>query len=367
MSVGLLDADLYQHGAVPFNLDLMKLSTYFKKNKELVSLTHYFCPEKYSKYVVRKDIFDNDFKGFDLANPKVSYGGLGFSSGNYIPLELDIEKNIPDVNIYNKMERYFQSNCFHKDLFKQMIGARHLRLSYDGKTVWEDAFKYSNEVNVSQSIFIHDTNLTNIEGARQFLKDNVNPKTTYIQNKFPLIVNSEEDFLNWYSIPNLGACNTFQYYGILTEGSLEEIVRQKHIRSTRIENIVVDYNTDIQDFLSNQLPTILMQALFLWTNQREISLKYVENVLPKKDIERFLDFINVYIKNANQMRYKKSIYDFIKFIRWRLDKGYDSFGYTLEELREIMERIREYSPEAFRLCYVMDKVTFRNGKLTQGE
>lgn len=365
MSVGILDADLYQHGAVPFNLDIMKLSSYHKKNREIVSLTPFFCPEKYTKYEVRKDICDNDFRGFDFSDPRVRYGGLGFSNGKYIPLDLDIEKNIPDVSIYGKMGKYY-NGYENNRLFELMMKSKHIRLSLDEKTIWEDCLRYTNEPNKYRSLFIHDTDLTAIEGARRFLKDNVKENTVYIECKFPLITTNAVQFLEWYTMSNLGICNTVQYYGVLPDYAILEITNQSAARAERFEYFVVDYNTDTQDFVVNKLPMVLKQAVFLWNHNRKISLKYVVGVLPKKEIERFLELVDIYIKYSHLLRYEKTLYDFIKLLIWRAKKGLSNFGFSVWELREIMEYVRDNSPETFELCYSLSKAKFKGDTIENG-
>ena len=56
MNIGLYDADLMIYHSLPVNLELMKLSTYYKVNKrDIVSLTQSFSPDRYSKFIIRKD------------------------------------------------------------------------------------------------------------------------------------------------------------------------------------------------------------------------------------------------------------------------------------------------------------------------
>ena len=61
MSIGLYDVDFATYIHIPFNLELMKLSTYYKKKKEIVVMTENFEPERYSNYIIRKDYNDNNF------------------------------------------------------------------------------------------------------------------------------------------------------------------------------------------------------------------------------------------------------------------------------------------------------------------
>ena len=47
MSVGLYDMDMATYTLVPFNLELMKLSAYYKKKREVVILSPIFTPERH--------------------------------------------------------------------------------------------------------------------------------------------------------------------------------------------------------------------------------------------------------------------------------------------------------------------------------
>ena len=46
MSIGLYDDDFMRYAPVCFNLDLMKLSTYYKRKKEVVVLSPTLEPER---------------------------------------------------------------------------------------------------------------------------------------------------------------------------------------------------------------------------------------------------------------------------------------------------------------------------------
>ena len=57
MSVGMHDMDMVTYTLVPFNLELMKLSAYYKKKREVVILSPSFTPERHQKFILRKDCF----------------------------------------------------------------------------------------------------------------------------------------------------------------------------------------------------------------------------------------------------------------------------------------------------------------------
>ena len=103
MSVGIYDADLATYTLVPFNLEAMKLSAYYKKKGEIVVLAPHFTPEKNTKFILRKDYDDGNFP-LGLTLPNVEYGGLAFSNNVYQPLPLEIECMKPDASLYARAE-----------------------------------------------------------------------------------------------------------------------------------------------------------------------------------------------------------------------------------------------------------------------
>lgn len=107
MSVGCYDADMQKYLHVPYNLELMKLSTYYKRKGEIVSLAPVFKPQRYTKFIYRKDFFDNDFRQEIFTTPNVEWGGQAFSGDRYIPLDEKIEQLKPDVYLYSNMKAIF--------------------------------------------------------------------------------------------------------------------------------------------------------------------------------------------------------------------------------------------------------------------
>ena len=61
-TIGLYDADMAKYTHVLFNLDLMKLSTYYKNQRHLVQLIPEIDLDKYSKIIYRKDYYDGTFE-----------------------------------------------------------------------------------------------------------------------------------------------------------------------------------------------------------------------------------------------------------------------------------------------------------------
>lgn len=83
MSIGIMDADISAYTLVPFNLEVMKLAAYYRKNKEIVILAPSFTPGRHQKFFYRKDYNDGNFPVGLLNTKNVEYGGLAFSNNVY--------------------------------------------------------------------------------------------------------------------------------------------------------------------------------------------------------------------------------------------------------------------------------------------
>ena len=102
MSIGLFDGDLAVYKNVCFNLELMKMATYYRKKGEVVALTTTFSPDKYSRFIFRKDYDDGVYPPGVGKNKTIEYGGYAFTNGLYIPMEPKIENTYASPSIYLK-------------------------------------------------------------------------------------------------------------------------------------------------------------------------------------------------------------------------------------------------------------------------
>ena len=92
MSIALYDDDFRRYVHVPFNLELMKLATYYKRKNEIVVLTPSIQKDRYSTTFLRKDYDDGIFIPNPSSYPNLITGGLDYSSGRYVPMDTDIER-----------------------------------------------------------------------------------------------------------------------------------------------------------------------------------------------------------------------------------------------------------------------------------
>ena len=146
----------------------MKLSSYYKKKRQIVILTPRFTPERHQKFFLRKDYPDGNYiEGMDKI-PNLEYGGYAFTNNVYSPLPEEIEKMQPDSSIYAKMEKVIlskQDYALRKKIFLNMTEAEHCRLSLDGENVWEDFPKQFKNLKQARNIMFHDFNLGNISNS----------------------------------------------------------------------------------------------------------------------------------------------------------------------------------------------------------
>ena len=166
ISIGLYDIDMQKYHQVPLNLELAKISAYYKKKREIVVLSPYFMPERFSQFIVRKDYDDGDF---DFAKEKnIEIGGLALSNNKYKALPLDIEKQVPDIHIYENYRDIFCINKKYSERFNVMMNAIHLRLSLDGKTIWDDFYKQIDDSLKSLLTVKHNKLLTESQIKKEF-------------------------------------------------------------------------------------------------------------------------------------------------------------------------------------------------------
>lgn len=128
MYIGLIDDDLRKNKLGFPNLEIMKLSSYYKNNKDIVELcTDYRNYPRYSKIILRKNLMNNDFPDLFLSKTrdKCEYGGYAFSNGIYVPMKSEIEKSLPDVTIYDKININKKQKA---ERFRRALGRNFLRL-----------------------------------------------------------------------------------------------------------------------------------------------------------------------------------------------------------------------------------------------
>lgn len=235
MSVGIMDADMSAYLLVPFNLEVMKLSAYYKRKGEIVVLSPSFTPQRNTKFIYRKDYDDGNFPHGLTTNGNVEYGGLAFSHNVYQPLPIEIERMKPDTSIYEKMESKIlgPATSERRKIYNNMIEAEHCRLSLDGKTIWPEYTKQFKNLKQARNLMIHDYDLGAIEGAFEEVQKILSRArtdgwATRVGMKFPVQVSKGVDLLKWSTLHSNSTFYSMRFNGVMDNDSFVEWMNRSH-------------------------------------------------------------------------------------------------------------------------------------------
>lgn len=374
MSIGLFDLDMDKYCPVPFNLELMKLSSYYKKKREIVTLSPAFSPNMYSQFIVRKDYYDGTFPKELLSEDNITYGGFAFSNNKYIPLDLNIEKQRPDLLLYEKIQDKFQTNNRTKALFRVMSRAQHIRLSLDGENLW-DQFPKQLDQNINPThLFLHDYNLQAIKDSdlavREIIDNRKRKNELFLCMKFPVIVDNINDLIKWCSFPSSGEFFSLRYENFFEDEELVELLRRGVINNTlrKIEYNITKNCKDENDFIKNKLLKIYYQITFFRMFRVRISLIYDNDFFIHKEWERLIKFFNCYINTAGVSNEvyrtflnKDSLYSFAFHIKE--ESSFEKDIFTKQEVRDLFNLVRENNYEVFEAFYNCHSVKLVGGTL----
>lgn len=374
-TVGLFDVDMDKYIHVPFNLELMKLSSYYKKKREIVSFAPEIDFDKYSKFILRKDFNDGDFPNLTKGT-NVEYGGHAFTGERYKPLPMEIETLKPDIYIYEKFREQFSTNKKYTTIFQTMMGADHIRLSLDGKTIWEDFLKPTLNRDTIFTYFFHDYDLNSIKDADLVVKDLLKRKKglpAAVGTKFPIQINKEEDLFKWLGFHLSDNNFSIRFNGVMSNEALVEFVeKQKSTSMARqIDYMVTVSSSGEDDFIERVLPIIYDQAIFCRINRIPLALKYEDDFFVDKRWEKVLDLISIFIRN---MTFKKttneavierainfeSLYSFVYC--FTEEKSFPVYPFTRQEARELFQLVREKNYSVFKDFYEKSKVKLEGGR-----
>ena len=170
MSVGIMDADFSTYTLVPFNLEAMKLSSYYNRKNEIVVLSNKFTPERHQKFFYLKDYEDGIYPKELLTTPNVEYYGFAFSNNVYHPMPLEIERCKPDTSLYERFGHLILESSEldlnkRQKIFQNLMTAEHCRLSLDGKTIWNEYGKQFKSLYNARNLIFHDYDLNAIDGG----------------------------------------------------------------------------------------------------------------------------------------------------------------------------------------------------------
>lgn len=367
MSIGIMDADMANYTLVPFNLEAMKIASYYKKKGEIVILSPSFTPDRHQKFFFRKDYEDGNYPLGLMRTPNVEYGGLAFSNNIYQPLPLEIERMQPDSSIYQKMENVIMgtSSPQRKKIFNNMMEAEHCRLSLDGKTIWNDFPRQFKSLPSARNLMFHDYDLGAIDGSFETVQKilqraRTDGWATKVGMKFPVQISDGQSLINWSSINTNSTFYSLRYDGVIDDEPFLEWVSRCYQRAVykQMEYHVTSSRYDPNHFIEVLLPKILRQVIISRSHRVFFSLKYDEGFFPDRRWEAVLQLFNYYensLAGIPQGAYYTKIdddtlYDFAASIEGVKHK-YNGEIYTLAQVRKIFMFVRQYHYPLFKDFY----------------
>ena len=303
MSVGIMDADMATYTLVPFNLEVMKLSAYYKKKGEIVVLSPSFTPERNTKFIYRKDYNDGDFPTGLTKAKNVEYGGLAFSNNIYVPLPREIEVMRPDTEIYARMEQVIKSakSGNRNKIYQNMMTAEHCRLSLDGKTIWSEYPRQFKFLQTARNLMIHDYDLGAIDGSFEEVSKILAAArkdgwATKVGMKFPVQIYDGQTLLNWSTLNSNGVFYSARYNGVMDDEVFLEWVQRCHQKAiySQMEYHITAPRYDPNEFVELLLPKIFRQVIISRSYRVFFSLKYDEGFFPDKRWEDVIRLFNYY-------------------------------------------------------------------------
>lgn len=362
------DADMAKYVLVPFNLEAMKLSAYYKKHNQIVVLARNFEPERNEKFILRKDYNDGEFPSKINTYPNLEYGGYAFTDDIYVPLPPEIERCKPDTSLYTKMEKDFllHGDTKEKRIFKTQMTAEHGRLSLDGKTIWGDYMRQFNYLPSARNLILHDRDLGAIDGGFEEVqkilsKARTDGWATKIGMKFPVNIYNGEDLLKWAGLNPDRTFFSLRYNGVVDDDVWDQYVLQCRLRAAyyNLEYWITDGDMTQQELCSNGLRRILRQVIIARSRRIHFSLKYTEDFFFDPRWENVIKFLQFYLSSMTGRRAEEyysalpndTAFD---FARNAMNRPYRTFGpeaMNKNEIREIFVFVREHNYPLFRDFY----------------
>ena len=297
MSYGLYDADLPYYSVPFYNLELMKLSSYYKKKREIVGLSPDFSPNRYNHFIIRQDFYNPNSQFYKGDN--IIYGGRAFDGEKYKPLPLEIERMQPDISLYEKTKPL---NITWKNKFaiNTMKRAEHIRLSVDEKTIWKDFEKQLRHNSDCFGIIFHDYNLNQINGAYELIKEELpkwlpNSLGQRIGMKFPIQVDNKTDLCKWLSFKPLNTYFSLNHNGLITNDyifELDEIRKQSLSFKQTTMDISKVYTQE--ELINGGIQRIFRTIINLRSYQLVFPLIYDENLFVDEEWKKVMRLINRY-------------------------------------------------------------------------
>lgn len=364
MSVGIMDADISTYLLVPFNLEVMKMSAYYKQQGEIVVLTQDFNPEKHSKFIYWKDYEDGIYP-LNLISSGATYGGLAFSNNKYKPLDMKIERMKPDTSIYYKLKNSIEAGRAGKKIYQNLSTAEHCRLSLDGESIWTDYKVQFRDLKNTHNIIFHDYDLNSIKGSFEEIQKILRQAKNYGYNirigmKFPVQVYNGDDLLKWSTLKTNSTFYSLRYNGIIDNDSFIKWIgeQREHAVFTQTEYYITSLNYS-EEYVLSKLRDLFHQILISRSYRINLLLKYDEGFFKNPKWEEVIRLFNYFASSYKHLQTSMTLllvdddtlYNFAKNSQETRPRYHLGEYFTKSKIREIFRFVRENDYSLFKDFY----------------
>ena len=299
MSYGLYDADLQFYPNPFYNLELMKISSYYKHKKEIVGLSPDFSPQRYSNFIVRQDFYNPHTEIYKGNN--IVYGGRAFDGEKYKPLPLEIEVMKPDISLYYKIKQR-DTKWNNVSALSTMRRAEHIRLSLDGETIWQDFEKQLRHEKNCFGVIFHDYNLNQIDGAYDLIKEELPNWISHrggrkIGMKFPIQVDNKIDLCKWLSFKPINIYFSLHHNGLITNSYIPELMEVKELNTFKQASMNISNSYTSEELINGGIQRIFRTIINLRSHGLVFPLIYNENILVDNNWKMVMKLIARYNKH----------------------------------------------------------------------
>lgn len=284
MDIGLLDQDaLSSPSTFHPNLEIMKLSTYYKKSKNFVSfILNLDNIDRYTKIVLRKDIDDENYLSNILLDKRCNYGGLAFTNNIYSPLDISIENSVPDFSIYNSyFNKILIKEKSYETLRKKYSRGSFVRLSTNGKDCNLDISKgILNGARRGYDIYVYDNDVFKIKNYKEAISSIVRGAAQKVLFIHPQSSSSFNQIEELCLCPWCGTKNEIIYDKMIYNKEFKEICSKSNNFFVKpLILICYDKNrTYTENFLKTDFKNSLNKMLYIMITKSKINLKCKEDI-----------------------------------------------------------------------------------------
>lgn len=344
--IGLYDWDLLKwRSPVVFNLELMKMATYFKVyERQITQMVRDLNEvERYNKVYLRKDYEDFYYPPEVMKNERIVCGGYAFTNGLYLPLNQKIESCIPDTSIYKKYNFIYDVSPKLRKVFQYLMNGYHVRIQNDDVdfTKGDKSVRY---------LIIHDKDLIfNDYVKRQISKvRSINYKSKLrIGTKYPVDIYAHEDFKFWINLEKIPFLNCTNIYIKLQDKDLIMKVGNQQEINFIIKDVPLNFKEDLYSYL--------LQSHYLAEKGAVVKIHVDKNCTISDDWVNFIKFYNHYLYDVYYRRYH------LIYTPYRYCKVRDTF-LTREEKYDMFNFIKANDEKIYNLLFNMEYTAFDSNK-----